>query len=210
MTKITKPVCKICRKYGTKLYLKGKRCETVKCAIDPRDSKKKKRGSFIKRKKRSEYGVQLMEKNKVKIYYGVLERQFRRYFDMAKKLQGITGENLLKLLESRLDNTIFRANWVYSRRMARHMINHGEIRVNGRRVDRPGHIVRSGDIIQLHPNSKYSKQIKNCIEDYKTHVIPGWMQVDNDNLSLSIIRIPERDEVTLPINEQLIVNLYSK
>jgi len=210
MTKMTKPVCKICKKYGSKLYLKGKRCESAKCAVDMRDSKKKKKGAFVRRRKISEYGIQLMEKNKVKIYYGVLERQFRRYFDMAKKQQGITGENLLELLESRLDNTIFRANWVYSRRMAKQLVNHGEIRINGKRLNRPGYIVKKGDVVQLHPDSKYLKQVKGCIEEYKAHIIPGWMQIDNESLSINVVRSPLRDEVTLPINEQLIVNLYSK
>ncbi|MBN1444750.1 MAG: 30S ribosomal protein S4 [Candidatus Omnitrophica bacterium] len=210
MTKMTKPLCKTCKKYGAKLYLKGRRCETAKCAVEMRDKKKKRKGAFVKRRKISEYGIQLMEKNKVKIYYGVLERQFRRYFDMAKKQQGITGENLLKLLESRLDNTVFRANWVYSRRMAKQVINHGEIRVNGKRVDRPGYVLKSGDTVQLHPESKYLKQVKECIEEYKAHMLPGWMQADSENLSINIVRAPLRDEVTLPINEQLIVNLYSK
>lgn len=208
--KMTKPLCKTCKKYSVKLYLKGKRCETVKCPIDPRENKKRKRTSFVRRRKMSEYGIQLMEKNKVKIYYGVLERQFRRYFDEAKRQRGITGENLLKFLESRLDNTLFRANWAYSRRMAKQMVNHGEIRVNGRRMDRPGYVLKTGDTVQLHPNSKYLKPVKECIEDYKAHIIPGWMQVDNENFTVSVLRAPARDEVTLPVNEQLIVNLYSK
>ncbi len=208
--KMTKPLCKTCKKYGVKLYLKGKRCETVKCPADPREKKRTKRTSFVRRRKMSEYGIQLMEKNKVRIYYGVLERQFRRYFDNAKKQQGITGENLLKILESRLDNTLFKANWAYSRRMAKQMINHGEIRVNGRRVNRPGYVLKTGDVVQLHPDSKYAKSVKECIEEYKAHIIPAWMQIDNDNLTVNVLRPPARDEVTLPVNEQLIVNLYSK
>lgn len=208
--KRSKPVCKICKKYGVKLYLKGRRCETVKCPCDPRETKKHKKASFIRRKKMSEYGVQLMEKNKVKLYYGVLERQFRRYFDESKKQKGITGENLLKMLESRLDNTLFRANWAYSRRMAKQIVNHGQVRVNGRRVDRPGYVLKVGDTVQLHPDTKYARSIKECIEEYKSHIIPGWMQVDNENFTVKILRAPARDEVTLPVNEQLIVNLYSK
>jgi len=210
MAKISKPLCKICRRYGEKLYLKGKRCETVKCPLDQREGKKRKGLSFIKRKKLSEYGLQLLEKNKVKFYYGVLERQFYRYFEIAKKKKGITGENLLKLLESRLDNAIYRANWFYSRRMAKQAIAHGEVYVNGKRVDRPGYIVKPGDIIKLHPNSKYTEKVKECIEEYRSHIIPSWLKVDGENLAIEIVREPERSEVTLPVNEQLIVNFYSK
>ncbi len=208
--KMSKPLCKICKKYGVKLYLKGRRCETIKCPIDARENKRRKRPSFVRRKKMSEYGIQLMEKNKVKIYYGVLERQFRRYFENAKRQQGITGEILLQILESRLDNALFKVNWAYSRRMAKEMVNHGEIRVNGRRMDRPGYILKVGDTVQLHPNSKYVKLVKNCIEEYKSHIIPGWVQVDNDNFTINVLRSPVRDEVTIPVDEQQIVNLYSK
>jgi small subunit ribosomal protein S4 len=208
--KISKPLCKICRKYGVKLYLKGRRCETVKCPLDSKDSKKHKKTTFVRRRKTSEYGLQLMEKNKVKLYYGVLERQFRRYFENAKRQQGITGENLLQMLESRLDNTLFRANWVYSRRMAKQLINHGEVRVNGRRMDRPGYVLKTGDTIQLHPNSKYSEVVRKCIEEYESHIIPTWMQMDNEKFIINVLRAPTRDEITLPVDEQLIVNLYSK
>ncbi len=208
--KMTKPVCKTCKKYGVKLYLKGRRCETVKCPIDAREKKKRGRTSFVRRKKMSEYRIQLMEKNKVKLYYGVLEKQFRRYFDEAKKQKGITGENLLKMLESRLDNTLFRANWAYSRRMAKQIVNHGEVRINGRRMDRPGYVLKTGDTVQLHPNSKYAKSVKECLEEYKSHIMPGWIHVDNESFTVNVLRSPARDEVTLPVNEQLIVNLYSK
>lgn len=209
MAKETKPLCKTCRKYGEKLYLKGRRCETVKCPLDPREGKKRKKSSFIKRKKLSEYGLQLMEKNKVKIHYGVLERQFRRYFEMAKRQKGITGENLLKLLESRLDNVIYRANWFYSRRKAKQAINHGGIQVNGKRVNRPGYIVKKGDVIKL-ANSRYLNMVKEGIEEYKSHIVPSWLKLDSDTISIEILREPERSEVTLPVNEQLIVNFYSK
>jgi small subunit ribosomal protein S4 len=151
-----------------------------------------------------------MEKNKVKFYYGVLERQFRRYFEMAKRKKGVTGENLLKFLESRLDNVLYKANWFYSRRMAKQVIVHGEVQVNGRRVDRPGYIVKSGDIIKLRPNSKYIKIAKECIEDYKSHIVPPWLKQDAENITIEIVREPDRSEVALPIDEQLIVNFYSK
>jgi small subunit ribosomal protein S4 len=206
MAKYIKPLCKICRKYGIKLYLKGKRCESDKCAVDPRRGKIR----LIKPKKLSEYGMQLREKNKVKIYYGVLERQFRRYFEIAKKHKGVTGEILLQLLERRLDNVVYRANWTYSRKMAKQIINHGQILVNGKKNDRPGYLVEIGDVIQIKPNSKYTKIAKECIEEYKAKVRPSWCEIDDENLKIKILRFPTREEVSLPINEQLIVNLYSK
>ncbi|MCM8819022.1 MAG: 30S ribosomal protein S4 [Candidatus Omnitrophica bacterium] len=206
MAKYTKPLCKICRKYGMKLYLKGTRCETDKCAVDPRRGKVR----LIKPKKLSEYGLQLREKNKVKIYYGVLERQFKRYFEIAKRHKGVTGEILLQLLERRLDNVIYRANWVYSRKMARQLINHGHILVNRKKNDRPGYLVEIGDVIQLKPNSKYTKIVKECIEEYKTKPVPLFLKVNNENLNIEILRFPTRDEVSIPVNEQLIINFYSK
>jgi len=207
MAKISKPLCKACRKNGMKLYLKGRRCETVKCPVDKREKKVKK---FIKRKKISEYGIQLMEKNKVKVYYGVFEQQFRRYFELAKRTPGITGEILLQLLERRLDNVIFRANWFYSRRMSKQVINHGDILVNGKKVDRPGYIVDIDDEIQLKPNSKYAKMVKESIEEYKQHIVPSFLDVDNERYKIKVLRYPIRAEVSLPIEEQLIINLYSK
>ncbi len=206
MAKYRKPLCKICRKYGMKLYLKGKRCESDKCAIDPRRGKIR----LIKPKKLSEYGMQLREKNKVKIYYGVLERQFKRYFEIARKHKGVTGEILLQLLERRLDNVIYRANWAYSRKQAKQVINHGNILVNGKKNDRPGYLVEIGDIIQIKPSSKYIKIAKECIEDYKTKVRPSWLKVDDEKLKIEILRYPTRDEVSIPVDEQLIVNFYSK
>jgi small subunit ribosomal protein S4 len=206
MAKYIKPLCKICRKYGMKLYLKGRRCESDKCAVDPRRGKIR----LIKPKKMSEYGMQLREKNKVKIYYGVLERQFRRYFEIAKKHKGVTGEILLQLLERRLDNVVYRANWVYSRKMAKQIINHGQILVNGKKNDKPGYLVEIGDIIQIKPKSKYIKIAKECMEEYKMKIRPSWFEVDDENLKIKILRFPTRDEVSIPVNEQLIVNLYSK
>lgn len=206
MVKISKPLCKICRKYGIKLYLKGRRCESDKCSIDPRKGKIK----FMKQKKLSEYGMQLREKNKVKIYYGVMERQFKRYFEIARKHRGVTGELLLQFLERRLDNVLYRTNWIYSRRMAKQIINHGHILVNGKKNDRPGYLVKIGDIIQVKANSKYEKIIKECIEEYKTKTIPMWFKIDDQQLKIEILRYPTREEISIPVDEQLIVNLYSK
>ena len=207
MAKRTKPLCKECKKNGIKLYLKGRRCETVKCPLDRREKRGRR---FDRRRKLSEYRIQLREKNKVKIYYGVLERQFRRYFEIAKGTEGVTGEILLQLLERRLDNVVYRANWFYSRRMAKQVINHGDILINGKKVDRPGYIVEIGDEIQLKPNSKYKDIVDGCIDEYKQHIVPVFIQVDNQQHKMKVVRHPIREEVSLPIEEQLIINLYSK
>jgi len=207
MAKTTKPLCKHCRKNGVKLYLKGRRCETVKCPVDQREKRAKR---FVRRRKISEYGIQLREKNKVKVHYGVLERQFKRYFEIAKKTTGVTGEILLQLLERRLDNVVYRANWFYSRRMSKQVINHGDILVNGKKLDRPGYIVKIDDEVQLKPNSKYAGIVKESIEDYKQHIIPAFIEVDNEHYKIKVARHPLREEVALPIDEQLIINLYSK
>ncbi|MCD6408080.1 30S ribosomal protein S4 [bacterium] len=206
MAKLRGPVCKYCRKYGIKLYLKGRKCESDKCPIDPRRG----RTRIIRQKKTSEYGLQLREKNKVKVFYGVLERQFKRYFELAKKQKGVAGENLLQFLERRLDNVVYKAKWAVSRRMAKQMINHGAILVNGRKVDRPGYLVEIGDIIQVKPTSKYVKIAKEIVEESKDKMVPSWMKPDEENLKVEILRYPTREEVSIPVDEQLIVNLYSK
>ncbi|MCS7180694.1 MAG: 30S ribosomal protein S4 [bacterium] len=206
MAKYIKPLCKICRKYGIKLYLKGRRCESDKCAVDQR----RKKIRLIKPKKMSEYGLQLREKNKVKWYYGILERQFKRYFEIAKKHKGVTGEVLLQLLERRLDNVIYKANWVYSRKMAKQIISHGHIIVNGKKNDRPGYLVEIGDVIELKKNSKLKNTVKECIEEYKTRVRPLWLKINDEELKIEVLRYPDRSEVSIPVEEQLIINLYSK
>lgn len=206
MARVVSTDCKVCRKYGMKLYLKGARCETDKCPVDPR----KKKMRLIKGKKTSEYGLQLREKNKVKIYYGVRERQFRRYFEIAKKQKGVTGEILLQLLERRLDNVIYRANFAASRKMAKQIVSHGAVLVNGRRNDRCGYTVKEGDEIKIKPNSKWVDKVKENMEAFKHRQIPTWMEVKPENYSIKIIRYPVRDEVSIPVDEQLIINLYSK
>ncbi|HOV21429.1 MAG TPA: 30S ribosomal protein S4 [bacterium] len=206
MAKVVETDCKVCRKYGIKLYLKGIRCESDKCAIDPR----RKNIRLIKSKKTSEYGHQLREKNKVKIYYGVRERQFRRYFEMAKKQKGVTGENLLQLLERRLDNVVYRANFVSSRKQAKQIISHGAVIINGRKADRDGYIVKEGEEIKIKTNIKYIEKVKENIDIFKHRQIPTWMKVNNENYSIEIVRYPTREEVSIPVDEQLIINLYSK
>jgi len=206
MAKITKPLCKICRRYGEKLYLKGRRCESDKCPLDPR----RKKVRIVRRRETSEYGMQLREKNKVKIFYGVLERQFKRYFEMAKKKKGVSGEILLQLLERRLDNVVYKLNFAYSRRMARQMISHGAILVNGKKVDRPGYLVEVGDVISVKPNSKHVKLVKECLEEREDNLIPAWLQLDKEKLQGRVLRFPTREEVSIQVDEQLIINYYSK
>jgi len=206
MAKIRKPLCKMCRKFGEKLYLKGRRCESEKCPVDPKRGKIR----LIRLKKTSEYGIQMREKNKVKTFYGVLESQFKRYFEIAKKKKGVTGEILLQLLERRLDNVIYKLNLAFSRRMVRQMITHGEVLVNGKKVDKPGYLVKIGDEIQIKPNSKYIKIGKECLESKKDNLIPSWLEFNKEEIKCKVLRFPTREEVSIPVEEQLIVNLYSK
>jgi len=207
MAKVGKPVCKICRKFTQKLYLKGRRCDTSKCPIEVTKNVKF-RGK--RPKKISEYGVQLREKNKVKVYYGVLERQFSRYFEIARNMKGVTGETLLQMLECRLDNTVYELNWSYSRRMARQMVVAGAVTVNGRKIDKPGHVVKVGDEITMKEKSRYSSQAKTCVEELQNSAVPAWIETTPNVLKGKILRLPTRSEVTVPAEEQLIVNLYSK
>ncbi len=204
MAKITKPLCKICRRNAEKLYLKGRRCESDKCPLDPRRQRKS-----LSAAKTSEYGMQMREKNKVKAYYGILERQFRRYFEIAKKAKGVTGEVLLRLLECRLDNVVYKLNWAFSRRMARQAVIHGHVFVNGKRVDRPSYQVKVGDEISIGENSKYVEIAKQAKETASAPV-PLWLESSEKELKAKVVRYPTRDEVSIPVDEQLIINFYSK
>lgn len=204
MAKITKPLCKICKRMGEKLYLKGRRCESDKCPMDPRRQRK-----TLGAVKTTEYGMQLREKNKVKAYYGVLERQFRRYFTIAKKAKGVTGEVLLRLLECRLDNVVYKLNWVPSRRMARQIISHGHIFVNGKRVNRPSYQVKVGDEITIKEGSRFVEVAKNMRET-RTAVVPLWLESSEIEPRAKVVRYPTRDEVSIPVEEHLIINFYSK
>jgi small subunit ribosomal protein S4 len=206
MAKVTKPVCRHCIRYAEKLYLKGSRCESDKCPLDPRKNKK-----ISAMAKTSEYGMQLREKNKAKIYYGVLERQFQKYFELAKKAKGVTGEILLQTLERRLDNIIYRLKWVESRRMAKQVIVHGFIFVNGKKVDKPSFVVDIGDEINIKKDSSLEKYIIKHIEEKKGQIIPVWIENFGPNeIKSKIARFPTRTEIPLSINEQLIINFYSK
>ena len=206
MARDTSPQCKQCRREGQKLFLKGERCLTDKCGIERRAYPPGDHGRG--RMKQSEYRVQLREKQKARRYYGVLEGQFRRYYDKASRQEGITGENLLTLLERRFDNVLVRLGFAASRRQSRQLIRHGHWTINGRRVDIPSYQVREGDVIALKASSPAGPLIREATE--LTAQVPAWLQADRDSLTAKILRRPERREITTPVQEQLIVELYSK
>jgi small subunit ribosomal protein S4 len=202
----TGPQCKQCRREGQKLFLKGERCLTDKCGVERRTYPPGEHGRA--RARQSEYRVQLREKQKARRYYGVLERQFRGYYQRASRQSGVTGENLLRLLESRLDNVLVRLGFAASRRQARQLVLHGHWLVNGRRVNVPSYQVRADDVISLRPGSKADPVIRDATE--LTSTVPAWLQADHDGLTAKVLRHPERSEIDSPVQEQLIVELYSK
>ncbi len=206
MARDTSPQCKLCRREGQKLFLKGERCLTDKCGIERRNYPPGDHGRG--RSRQSEYRVQLREKQKARRYYGVLEKQFRNYYAKASGQEGVTGENLLRLLETRFDNVLVRLGFAASRRQARQMIRHGHWRINGRRVDIPSYQVRADEIITLKPGSKGDATIREATE--LVSVVPAWLQADHDGLTAKVLRHPEREEIAAPVQEQLIVELYSK
>ncbi len=206
MARDTSPQCKQCRREGQKLFLKGERCLTDKCGIERRNYPPGDHGRG--RSRQSEYRVQLREKQKARRYYGVLEKQFRNYYARASGAPGVTGENLLRLLETRFDNVLVRLGFAASRRQARQMIRHGHWCINGRRVDIPSYQVRADDVITLKPGSKGDATIREATE--LVSVVPAWLQADHDGLTAKVLRHPERDEIAAPVQEQLIVELYSK
>jgi small subunit ribosomal protein S4 len=206
MARDTSPQCKQCRREGQKLFLKGERCLTDKCGVERRAYPPGDHGRG--RQKQSEYRVQLREKQKARRYYGVLESQFRRYYDKASRQPGITGENLLMLLESRLDNVVVRLGFAASRRQARQLVSHGHWTVNGRRVDIPSYQVKPDDVITIKPNSAATDVVRDATE--LTSGVPAWLQADHDSLNAKVLRLPDRSEISAPVEEQLIVELYSK
>jgi small subunit ribosomal protein S4 len=200
--------CRLCRREGEKLFLKGERCYTNKCAISRRAYAPGQHGQ--QRKKISEYGIQLREKQKARRFYGVLESQFRRYFEIAASTKGITGENLLRILESRLDNVIYRLGLATSRPEARQLVRHGHFTVNGKKVNIPSYQLKAGDIISVKETSKNSSKFKAITEIAGSKVIPQWLEFDAANLTGRVVSLPSREEIDLPIKEHLIVELYSK
>ena len=200
--------CRICRREGQKLFLKGSRCYTDKCSISRRNYAPGQNGQ--KKKKLSEYGTQLREKQKTKAFYGVSEKQFRKYFDMASNKKGVTGENLLQILESRLDNVVFRLGFASTRPQARQLVTHGLFEVNGKKVDIPSYLVKPGDVISVRESKKDYASIKEMAEINKSRVVPKWLEKDLNNLSGKVITLASREDIDIPIEEHLIVELYSK
>ncbi len=208
MARYTGAVCKLCRREGQKLFLKGERCYTKKCGIDRRAYAPGQHGQG--RKKVSEYGKQLRTKQIARRFYGVLEGQFHHYFEMAEKMQGVTGENLLALLESRLDNVIYRLGLASSRAEARQLVLHGHFRVNDRKVNIPSFLTKAGQVITVKESSRQNEKIKSIIEANSSRPIPKWLDLNREKLEATVVSMPNREDIDLPIEETLIVELYSK
>lgn len=208
MARYTGPQCKLCRREGQKLYLKGDRCYTGKCGIDRRSYGPGQHGQG--RKKVSEYGLQLREKQKARRFYGVLEKQFRNYYFTAARQTGVTGENLLRLLERRLDNVVYRLGLGASRSEARQLVRHGHFIVNGRKTNIPSFLVRVGDEITIRERSKESPRVKELIERAADNTAPAWLEYDVEQLKGRVVSVPSREQIDAPVQETLIIELYSK
>ena len=200
--------CKLCRREGEKLFLKGERCYTNKCSVSRRVYAPGQHGQ--QKKKMSEYGLQLREKQKVRRFYGVLETQFRNYFTMAVAKRGVTGENLLKILESRLDNVVYRLGLSTSRPEARQLVRHGHFTVNGQKVNIPSYLLNPGDVVAVKDKFKSSSKIKSIVDIAGGKVVPKWLEFDAENLTGKVVSLPAREEIDLPIREHLIVERYSR
>ena len=208
MARYTGPVCRLCRREGKKLYLKGDRCVSGKCALDRRNTAPGQHGAATKKLK--EYGKQTREKQSARRYYGVLEKQFVNYYEEAARQQGMTGENLLKLLERRFDNVVYRMGMASSRKEARQLVLHGHFTINGKKANIPSILVRSGDVIAVAENFKKSEKCKALAETLETKTSPKWLEVDKANFVAKVVALPEREDIDFPFEEQLIVELYSK
>lgn len=208
MARYRESVCRLCRREGVKLFLKGNRCLSDKCALDRRNYAPGQHGQ--KKTKLSEYGIQLREKQKGKRIYGIMERQFRNYFRMADKKKGITGDTLMQLLERRLDNVVYRLGFASTRRLARQLVKHNHFTVNSRKVNIPSYIVKRADIIEVKENSRSLQVIKDSLKDTDKRGIPAWLQLDPSSMKGIVQNLPAREEITVPLQEQLIVGLYSK
>jgi small subunit ribosomal protein S4 len=208
MARYTGPVCRICRREGMKLFLKGSRCYTKKCAFERRPSPPGQHG--VRRRKMSEYGVQLREKQKMRRVYSVMERQFRGYFDAAEARPGVTGDNLLRLLETRLDNVVFRMGFASSRAQARQLVNHGHFAVNGRAAAVASRQLRPGDRVEVRERSRRAEPFKGAAEALRGAQVPEWLGVDPDKLAGTVTALPRRDQMPLELNEHLVVEYYSR
>jgi len=207
MARYTEATCRLCRREGVKLYLKGEKCYSDKCPVAKRPTPPGQHG--VARRKMSEYGLQLREKQKARRFYGVLENQFRRYYEIASRKKGVTGEILLQLLERRLDNIVYRMGFASSRAEARQIVKHSHIEVNGRKVNIPSYLVREGDVVAVREGSRDHKRIKELVAA-GTRTVPAFLSVDPEALRGTVVRLPNRDEIDAPVQEQLIVELYSR
>ena len=208
MARYTGPACKLCRREGKKLYLKGERCTSGKCALERRNTAPGQHGAA--KKKMGEYGIQLREKQSTRRYYGVLEKQFKNYYEEAARKEGMTGENLLILLERRLDNTVYRMGLAESHRDARQLVLHAHFTLNGKKVNIPSILVKPGDVISVKEASRDSAKFKALAEALESKTAPKWLDVDKTNLTAKVVSFPARDDIDYDFNEQLIVELYSK
>ena len=208
MARYTGAVCKLCRREGKKLYLKGERCYTGKCAVERRAYAPGQHGQG--RKKVSEYGLQLRAKQQAKRYYGIQESQFYKYFLMAERKQGVTGENLLRICESRLDNVVYLLGWANSRAEARQLVTHGHYKVNGNKVNIPSYLIKPGDEIAIKDKSKESDKIKATVEANASRPVPQWLDRNAEALTAKVLALPTREQIMVPVEEHLIVELYSK
>ena len=208
MARYTGPACRLCRREGVKLFLKGDRCVSDKCALNKRATAPGQHGAA--RKQVKEYGMQLREKQKAKRYYGVLEKQFANYFEKADNMEGVTGENLLSILERRFDNVIYRMGMAESRKEARQLVLHGHFTINGKKVNIPSLIVKAGDVIAIKETSRSSEKIKGLIDTLETRITPKWLEVDKAQGTAKVAALPTREDIDFPFEEHLIVELYSK
>ena len=208
MANYTGPSCRLCRREGTKLFLKGERCTSSKCAFEHRSTAPGQHGAA--RKKVEEYGLQLREKQKARRYYGVLESQFKKYFEIANAKEGMTGENLLILLERRLDNVVYRMGMAESRKEARQLVLHGHFTLNGKKVNIPSILIKAGDVVAVKESSRDSVKIKGLSEEIENRIVPKWIDVNAAEFAAKINNLPAREDIDFPFDEQLIVELYSK
>ena len=208
MARYTGPACKLCRREGKKLFLKGDRCYTGKCAIERRSYAPGQHGQ--NRKKTSEYGMQLRAKQTARRYYGIQEGQFHKYFLLAERKSGVTGSNLLQICESRLDNVVYTAGFASSRAQARQLVNHAHFTVNGKKADIPSYLLKAGDVVAVKETSKTTDEFKNLVEANGARPVPQWIDVNKDAMTVKVVKLPEREEIATPVEEHLIVEFYSK
>ena len=208
MARYTGAVCRLCRREGQKLFLKGERCYADKCSVALRGYAPGQHGQGSK--KSSEYGMQLRAKQTARRFYGVQENQFHHYFEIAERKQGITGDNLLRILESRLDNVVYRVGFASSRAEARQLVGHGHFEVNGKRVDIASYLLKAGDVVSICEKSRGSEKIKAVVEANSARPVPQWIDINRDQLTAKVIALPTRDQIEAPVEEQLIVEFYSK